>query len=146
MLVALFLLSAALNVCGYLFSWFHTVGLYDEAVHMITTFTGIAALARSVIALRGSVADWPRPLPELAAVGVGMLLGLAWELFELRTNIIGDRLDTLIDLVMDATGAAAAASLVMSRRLFAPADGKAERGAPLASADPAGPRPIGDAT
>ncbi len=45
------------------------------------------------------------------AVGVGFVAVLAWEAFEFVIGLIGDLRDTLIDLMMDMMGAAAAGTL-----------------------------------
>ena len=118
LLLSLLLLSVILNLCGYIFGWFYSVGPYDEVVHLITTFSGVAVLGRYAIALGASVDELPRSVVGLAAIGTGLMLGLAWEIVELTAGMIGDQLDTLVDLLMDAAGAGAAGLVVTSRRLF----------------------------
>lgn len=106
----LMLTSAALvNAAGYVFNLWHQQTLFDESVHAFTTFAVMGA------------AGWfwlpatHRPSTRFFLwFGVaGVLAGVAWEIFEWAIGIIGDLRDTLIDLVMDSLGLAAAGFLLV---------------------------------
>ena len=44
----------------------------------------------------------------LAVSAIGLVLGIAWEIFEWAVGIINGWADTLVDIVMDVLGAVAA--------------------------------------
>ncbi len=125
MLLAAFLGAILLNASGFLFGWFHTVGFYDECLHAFTTFTVTALLMPYLAPRTGAL---PGSSLLLMAGGLGLTLGLFWEMFEWSIGIIGDRADTLIDLLMDTAGAYSAglyaywfrARLLSSRRSIFP--------------------------
>ncbi len=107
--MALLAIAGLINTAGYLFNLWHDKTIFDEAVHMFTTFAGIAA-----IGFLGHRAGW---LPSgarrwFAMLALGLVLGIAWEFFELAIGIIGSPRDTIIDLAMDVLGAFAAAVLI----------------------------------
>ena len=105
----LFLVAAAVNAAGYVFSlWKHPVW-FDEAVHAGTSFTIMAAIAwlllgRSQLSASGHTG---RFIAAVVAIGIG--LGIAWEVFEWVIGIIDGKRDTIVDLVMDTIGAVLAA-------------------------------------
>lgn len=102
-------LAVLLNAAGYLLSLWHEETAFDEAAHLFTSFAGMAALGR----IAAATPAFGRSAPPLwVFIGVGLLLGIAWEGLEWLLGIIGSLRDTLIDLVMDGTGAAAAAALL----------------------------------
>lgn len=103
-------LAAAVNGAGYTMTLWHDETLFDEIVHAFTTFAGMAAIGwalhRSDTKLRSS-----RTVLMWSIIGLGLVLGLLWELFEYLIGIIGSPRDTIIDLAMDMIGAGAAAAL-----------------------------------
>lgn len=108
-LFGLFLIIAAkVNTAGYIFNLWHDRTMFDEIVHAFTTFAVVAAAGWLFLRER------PQPDGKLIwiAVGVGLIAGLAWEAFEFAIGLIGDLRDTLIDLIMDMIGAAAAGALL----------------------------------
>ena len=120
-----FVVAMALNGAGNAFGLFATVGIFDEAAHLLTTLLGApvayAALAR--------VADLPRPSGTpgrsraLGLLSVTAALGLApgavWELVEwgldawVGTDLSLGYTDTLVDLTMDTAGALLAGAAVV---------------------------------
>jgi hypothetical protein len=106
LVIGLALIVIVLNVLGYAAHFFRTVSIYDEAVHALTTATVcLAAALWRPLGLRGIA----KLTSILALCGTGLLIGLTWEFFEWLAGLIGDRTDTLVDLLMDGVGAAGAA-------------------------------------
>lgn len=107
----LLVIAALVNLAGYLLGLWHNDTLFDELVHLFTSFAGLAAIGRYLIVARAI-----RPSKKLVAslLALTLTLGVAWELFEWLIGIIGDSRDTLIDLVMDLAGGGLAAVLVGS--------------------------------
>ena len=104
-------IAAAVNAAGYVFALWHEVVAFDEAVHAYSGFAGIAAIGWGMLRAR-ALAGWSPPWLVAAMLGIGLLLGIAWEGFEALIGIIGSRRDTLIDLAMDCAGALVAALLL----------------------------------
>ncbi|MBA3577848.1 MAG: hypothetical protein H0W39_09605 [Sphingomonas sp.] len=106
---ALVVSALLVNAAGYLLSLWHEETLFDEIVHFYTSFAVVGTIGW--LALRGAA---PRRSPPTwwILVAVGVLLGLAWEAVEWVLGIIGSGHDTMMDLAMDAAGAAAAAALL----------------------------------
>lgn len=107
--VALFrlaLLAAALvNAVGYIFELWEPKGPFDELVHAFTSFAGCAGIAWLLLG-RSDLVSGRRPWALVGVtVAIGVVIGIAWELFEWAVGIIGARDDTISDLVMDAIGA-----------------------------------------
>jgi hypothetical protein len=101
-------LAALLSSPGYGLGWFYGANPYDEIVHL---FNG--ALAGAVFAALLE-ADGPRRgAGRLASLGLafGVGLGVAWEIFEAATGLIGGWTDTWTDAVLTASGAALGAPL-----------------------------------
>jgi hypothetical protein len=97
------------NAAGYLLTLWHDKTIFDEAVHLYTSFAVVAGIGRLAVGkrlLQGQLSRWW----ALLVVGIG--LGLAWEVFEWAIGIIGSRRDTIIDLLMDTAGAAVVSALV----------------------------------
>lgn len=103
--------AAAVNGAGYVFTLWHEETAFDEIVHAYTGFAGMAAIGWAMFHGR-LLAGWPSAWLVAAMLGIGLLLGIAWEGFEALIGIIGSRRDTLIDLAMDMAGALIAAALI----------------------------------
>lgn len=104
----LFVLAGAVNAGAYVFNLWERISVYDEAVHAYTTFA-LAAAFGYLLFHRTSVNSKSHPWRFVAAVALfGFGIGLLWEGFEWVTGLIGDALDTLIDLFADTVGAIAA--------------------------------------
>ena len=101
----LFVLAGALNAGAYVFNLWNGIAAYDEFVHAFTTFAIAAAFGKLWFG-RAGASDGVRAAPVLA---FGIAVGLAGEGFEWLIGIIGGPLDTVVDIVMDSLGAAAAA-------------------------------------
>lgn len=100
----LFGVVATINAAGYVFDLWQDPWWFDEFVHVVTPFAIMGALAWVLI---------DRDMAEPESNGwayfgkilfLGLLIGFAWEGFEYLVGIVGDRLDTGIDLVADSTG------------------------------------------
>ncbi len=104
----LLIVAAMVNTAGYVLGLWHERTMFDEIVHAFTTF--------AIVAAAGWLFLRERPQPEgkliWIAVGVGLVAGCAWEAFEYAIGMIGGLRDTLIDLIMDMIGAAAAGALL----------------------------------
>ena len=105
----LFLIAGGVNAAGYVFNLWHQPTIFDEAVHAATSFTVMAAAGWLMLGRTRLTATGERGRFVLAVTGLGLLLGLGWELFEWIIGIIGSRHDTIVDLAMDGIGAVAAA-------------------------------------
>lgn len=96
-------LASLLSSPGYGLNWFYGANPYDEAVHLLSGILAGAVLAALLLAdgrPRGALRL------GLAVAGCGLALGIAWEIFEWSTGLIGDWTDTWTDVVLTATGAA----------------------------------------
>lgn len=109
MFTLLFILAALVNTAGYVFSLWHQLSYFDEAVHFFTSFTVMAAIGWIILSLT-SVED-TGTVYVLLIVGLGFVIGVFWELFEYVIGIIGSGWDTSIDILMDVAGAICAAGL-----------------------------------
>ena len=105
----LFALAGAINAAGYVFNLWTTPAWFDEAVHVFTPFSIVAALAW-ILVKRDKALPSVRPGSYfLKIVLLGLAVGIAWEGFEWLIGIIGGTRDTVIDLAMDTLGAVLAA-------------------------------------
>jgi hypothetical protein len=98
-------LGALIVSPGYGLSWFYGVNPFDEVVHFVN-----GALLGAVFAallLADGVARSPAGLAWRGAL-FGLVLGVAWEIFEAATGLIGDFTDTWTDIVLGMAGAALA--------------------------------------
>ncbi len=109
----LFTLVATLNAAGYVFDLWSVPVWFDELVHVVTPFVLISAVAWMLVSRdaahpqRNGITYFGRILI------VGMLIGFAWEGFEYVAGLIGDRRDTIMDLVMDGLGSLMAAAFCL---------------------------------
>ena len=104
----LFVLAGLINAAGYLFNLFKTPVWFDETVHFYTSFTIVAAIGWLLFSATSmSAAGHPWRFPA-KVTGLGIVLGILWEIFEWIIGIIGSPSDTLTDLLMDTLGAVAA--------------------------------------
>lgn len=123
----LFPLIAFLAILGskYIFNYYLTVEWYDSLIHFITTFviTYFFAFLANLTALREAKRE---PLVfAIAIVGLGIALGVFWEIFEWGFDqIIGlemfkeEGIDDLVtDLITDTTGAVLAGILIFKSAL-----------------------------
>jgi hypothetical protein len=104
LLSLLVVIAALMNAGGWAWEWFDDCIWFDETIHTFSAFAVVAAImyrwwARDVVerkALGGFV---------LAAAGIGISLGIAWEIFEASflDLTVGD---TISDLLCDVIGAA----------------------------------------
>lgn len=119
----LFLLIALLATLGskHIFDYYLIVGWYDNLVHLTATFviTYFFAFLANFTALRGARRE---PLVfVIAVVGLGIALGVFWEIFEWGFDqIIGFEMykeegidDLIMDLITDTIGAVLAGILIL---------------------------------
>lgn len=106
-------LAALVNLLGYTLNLWHDRTVFDELVHAFTVFATVAALGNWY-----ARKHMPAANVNLAALMMcaGLVLGVAWEAFEWLIGIIGNRHDTMMDLVMDMLGALLAAALLWFAR------------------------------
>ena len=109
---ALVLASAGLNAAGYLFNAYHRFVWYDELCHLLTPFSIMAAAALLWLRRSQTARQLSGSTFATAVAGAGLALGLAWEMFEYAIGILGDGVDTAIDLALDVTGSALAAAWI----------------------------------
>jgi hypothetical protein len=104
----LFVLAGAVNAVAYGFDLWDRIGVYDEFVHFYITFA-VAAAFGYLAFHRPYLSDADRLWRFVAVVAAfGFGVGVLWEVFEWAIGMIGDRVDTIVDLVMDTLGGAAA--------------------------------------
>lgn len=110
--------AAVANAFAYAFSLYGLTGA-DKALHAFTLF------ALSLLAAHRLQADlWgARAVARFGLiVAVGLALGTAWEIAEWTIdsvtagNLVRGKDDTILDLVFDALGAAAAAAIAVRLR------------------------------
>lgn len=104
----LFAFAGAANVFGYAFNLWKTPVWFDEAVHAYTSFAVSAAIGWLMFSRTGFNASGRSAAFSIAVAGIGLVLGVLWEVFEWAIGIIGPTGDTALDLVMDTLGAIAA--------------------------------------
>lgn len=104
----LFVLAGLINAAGYVFNLWKSPPWFDETVHAFTSFTVMAAIGWMLLARSSLNAAWKRGRFTLAIAGLGLAVGVLWEVFEWIIGIIGSPVDTGVDLVMDTFGAVAA--------------------------------------
>lgn len=102
------LAAAFVNGAGYVLDLWVQRTPFDELVHALTSFAGTATLAWLLLARTRLIENCERGKIVAAAVAIGAMLGVAWEVAEWLGGIIGDRRDTIVDLAMDGVGALAA--------------------------------------
>lgn len=104
----LFVLAGLINALGYVLELWRTPHWFDEFVHVYTPFTVTASIGWLLFNRKQWHAK-ERPLHFILFVtGLGLAIGVAWELFELAIGIIGTTRDTIVDLLCDTVGAIAA--------------------------------------
>ena len=92
-------------------SWYlyWTTDWFDIIMHFLGGF--LMALLVLLIVVRLNLISQNKIINFILIVGGALFIGLAWELFELFTNmtdIATDKGDTILDLVMDTVGAVSA--------------------------------------
>lgn len=103
--------AAVINAVGWAFNLFRRFAHYDQVAHGYTIFA--ITLTAGFLVYGSSEVRFAKTSP-LFAVSIfcfGMALGGLWEIVESVFGVIGTIEDTVNDLIMDATGAAAAAVL-----------------------------------
>lgn len=105
-LFRLALLAAAMvNAAGYLLQLWEPKGPFDELVHAFTSLAGCAGITWLLLGRTDLVSGRAQFRLVAVTVAIGIVVGIAWEVFEWAVGIIGERLDTISDLAMDAIGA-----------------------------------------
>jgi len=122
-------LGTILTSPGYGLNWFYGANPFDEVVHLFNGVLLGAIMGALLLADRR-----PRTTLRLLCLGFGfgVAVGVAWEVFEWATDLIGDWQDTWTDIVLGAFGSAFGA--VAARAVSPP---------PAARPDPAAGRAPG---
>lgn len=113
---ALLAVALALNAAGYLLNWFHEFRYYDEACHFLTPLAISGVAGSSLLSRVRAAHEVGREYFVLGLTLAGLLVGVAWEVFEWAIGIIGDSAHTVGDLAADSAGALMGAALAWSRR------------------------------
>jgi hypothetical protein len=122
---------------GYGVNWFYGANPYDEVVHLLNgALAGLVFLGL----LKADGLARPRARLVLAGAAFGLGLGIAWEVFEWATHLIGDWTDTWTDVALTALGATLAAAFIRTSEPL-----PAEDQALAVAAMPYGPRRAGEA-
>lgn len=120
-LLVVVLLAAVANAAAYVFDLYDRLFWVDKALHFYTSFAITLVLA---FLWRAQLVQPLRAHPlvlMLALASLGVALGVAWEVGEWLAdvfstrNVIKGKTDTIVDLILDGAGAAAAGWLVLSR-------------------------------
>ena len=114
-------IAAAFNIGGYALNWYQKFWWFDKALHAYTTFAVTLPLALLLYreVLTGLRAH--RLLLLLTIANLGVALGALWEIAEFAVAELGEpdvesRIDTVMDLLADSSGAVVAA-LVSTKML-----------------------------
>ena len=102
------MLAALLSSPGYGLNWFYGANPYDETVHLSSGALAGAVFAALLLADGKRRSAWRL---ALAGAAFGLVLGVAWELFEASVDLSGDWTDTWTDVALTALGAAPGAAL-----------------------------------
>ena len=110
------------NIVGYTSDLYERFWWYDRFLHSMTGFAGTLGLALfvfgPVVRLRHSVSH--RVLLVLVVASVGLGIGALWEVVEwgydfyAEGDAIKGKYDTIMDLIMDGTGAVLAGVACLS--------------------------------
>lgn len=106
--VLLVVIAGVVNAAGYVLGLWHESTPFDEIVHAFTSFSVCAGAGWLILGLTQMLRAGETGKVVLAVLAIGLVLGLVWELFEWVIGIIGGAEDTMVDLLMDGLGAAAA--------------------------------------
>ena len=112
----LFALAALAGALGYAFDLFGEIVPYDELTHAFTTFS--VSLAFYFLFYGGAVPERRAVALGTSVFTLGVTVGAYWEIFEWFFVGKYTMADTISDLLVDSTGALAAAlvALVLRRR------------------------------
>jgi VanZ family protein len=113
---ALAALAALAGALGYAFDLFGEIVPYDELTHAFTTFA--VSLAFYFLFYGGAVPERRAVALGSSVFTLGVTIGAYWEIFEWFFVGKYTMADTISDLLVDSTGALAAAlvALVLRRR------------------------------
>jgi hypothetical protein len=114
--VLLFNLALVVNAMGYAWHLFMTIPPYDELVHGFTIFTITLTFGIPIFKSLAPGFELHRVLFVVAVTSFGIAVGALWEVAEYLLDLAGVAIfntypDTILDLVMDSTGAFLAALL-----------------------------------
>jgi VanZ family protein len=109
-------IAAAVNIGGYALNWYQEFWWFDKVLHAYTTFAVTLPLALLLYreVLTGLRAH--RFLLVLTIANLGVAVGALWEIVEFAVAELGEpdvesRIDTVMDLLADSSGAVVAALL-----------------------------------
>ena len=109
--------AALLNAAGYAWDLWQRIAVYDDAVHGFTIFAltlplGLLSSGSRLALRQGHDLEY-----MLAVISFGIAIGALWEVAEWGfdlvhpRNVIQGKTDTIIDIIMDTSGAILAAGL-----------------------------------
>lgn len=97
--------ASLVNAGGWALGWFHVFFWFDEFVHTFTAFAGLSAIGYLHAQRQPALAQPGRSKLIWWCAGLGLLLGIGWEIAEaLFINLAP--VDTILDLAADTVGAA----------------------------------------
>lgn len=106
LIILLAVILVALHIAGLSFEFYWRLSWYDRVVHIL----GGATAALLILSLGSFRSLSRRPTAAFfTAVLISLVVGIVWELFELKSGITGfaDRgyaLDTILDIASDVVG------------------------------------------
>lgn len=110
----LFALAALAGALGYAFDLFGEIVPYDELIHAFTTFS--VSLAFYFLFYGGAVPERRVVALATSVFTLGVTVGAYWEIFEWFFVGKYTMADTIGDLLVDSTGALAAALVALALR------------------------------
>lgn len=118
----LFVTAALLNALGWVFDLWRRVPLYDESVHVYTTFTVSLALAfLAFYSVRVGFREHGM-LFVISVASLGLAAGALWEIFEWSIGIRQALQEVIADLIADLIGATIAGFFAVYALRHAPKD------------------------
>ena len=115
----IFPLTASLFIAGAVLDWYNTFRSYDNLVHAVSGFTG-SYFFGWILSQRYK--KLKRKQLFLRVAGVGIIIGVIWEIFEysvitfLPHDFVLGAYDTVTDLMYDTLGALVAGYFAMKFR------------------------------
>ena len=106
--------AIVVNIAGYVFHLYERFGWFDEVLHAYTTFALTLPLTLLLYDVILTGAQTRPILFGLIVASLGVAIGAVWEIAEwaydqmVPENAILGKQDTIIDLIMDILGGAAA--------------------------------------
>lgn len=116
---SLFVFAIIVNIAGYVWDLYDRFWWFDEALHLYTSFALTLALALRLYSRGLAAVRDAKLVLALTVASVGIAVGTLWEVGEwgydqfVPTDVILGKTDTIVDLMLDTAGAAAAALVIL---------------------------------